>query len=277
MTAVRTGPDAAAGLRRGPGEEPAQTRGSGAGMSVTTSRWTRPARTPGPAEPAAGAGGESPMGAGWGREATLPRRRRPALWTAGLVLVAVGALVAAGLVGRAGHRVDVLAVARPVPVGQTITADDLVVARVAADPGLQPVPAGQRDQILGRVAAIELRPGTLLTGGEVTDTAVPGPGQQVIGVAAGTGQLPARGLHPGDRILLVPVPGDSTTAAGGSATAADGPSGQPIPAQVIDVGPADVNGRSTVDVLVGSEVGPRVAALASTGRLALVLVPAGGP
>ena len=191
--------------------------------------------------------------------------------------MAVGALAAAALVGRAGDRLDVLAVARTVPVGQAITADDLAVARVAADPALQPLPVGQRDQVVGQVAAVELRPGSLLTAGEVTDVAVPGAGQQVVGVAAGSGQLPARGLRPGDRVLLVPVPGDSAGAAGGgSEPVADGPAGEPIPAQVVQVGPADPNGRSIVDVLVGSHVGPRVAALASTGRVALILVPAGG-
>ena len=244
-------------------------------MSMTTSRRMGPGRGPGPADPAAmRTPAEAPLAVG-GREASLPRRRRPALWTAGAALVAAGALAAAALVGRAGDRLDVLAVARTVPVGQAITADDLAVARVAADPALQPLSAGQRDRVVGLIAAVELRPGSLLTAGEVTDVAVPGPGQQVVGVSAGSGQLPARGLRPGDRVVLVPVPGDSAGAAGGSGTATDGPAGEPIPAQVVQVGPADANGRSTVDVLVGDQLGPRVAALASTGRVALVLVPVG--
>lgn len=208
----------------------------------------------------------------------MPRRRRPALWAAGTALVAVGALSAAGLVGRAGDRLEVLAVAREVPVGQTIAAEDVTVARVAADPALVPVPVAERDRIVGQVAAVELRPGSLLTAGEVTDTAVPGPGEQVVGVAAGPGQLPARGLRPGDRILLVPVPGDAATTGGGGSGAGAGdagPAGESLPARVVQVGPPDANGRSTVDVLVGQGVGPRVAALASTGRVALVLVPAG--
>jgi hypothetical protein len=239
-------------------------------MSVTTSRRRAAGR------------GHRPVGSGVvaeppvppGREAAVPRRRRPTLAAAGMALVAAGGLGAAALVGQAGDRVEVLAVARTVPVGQTIAAEDLTVARVAADPALRPVAVRQRDQMVGRVAAVELRPGSLLTAGAVTDTAVPGPGEQVVGVAAGPGQLPARGLHPGDRVLVVPVPGEQAGTGGGEEPT--GPVGVAGPARVLQVGPPDANSISTVDVLVGQEVGPRVAALASTGRVALILLPAEG-
>ena len=206
-----------------------------------------------------------------GREAAVRRRRRPGLWAAGVALVAVGGLAAAGLVSRAGDRVEVLAVARTVPIGQTIAAEDVTVARVPADPALRPVPAVERDRVVGRVAAVELRPGTLLTATEVTDSAVPGAGEQVVGVAARPGQLPARGLRAGDRVLAVPVPGDQ---AGTDTTAAD--LGGPVPARVVQVGPPDAEGVVTVDLVVGQDTGPRLAALASTGRLALILLSAQG-
>jgi hypothetical protein len=196
------------------------------------------------------------------------------LWAAGTALVAVGGLGTAALVGQAGDRVEILAVARTVPVGQTITPEDLTVARVAADPALRPVAVGERDRMVGRVAAVELRAGSLLTAGEVTETAVPGPGEQVVGVAAGPGRLPARGLRPGDRVLVVPVPGDR--AGTGAVDSETGPVGVAVPARVVQVGPSDANGTSTVDVLVGREVGPQVAALASTDRVALILLPAAG-
>ena len=247
-------------------------------MSVTTSGWTAEGRESGGVHSSRSGDLGAQVSAGVVREAAVPRRRRPALWAGGVALVAVGALGTAGLVGGAGNRVEVLAVARDVPVGQTIAAGDLTVARVAADPALQPVRASERGRVVGRVAAVELRPGSLLTAGELTDTAVPGPGEQVVGVAASPGQLPARGLRPGDRILLVPVPGDAA-GAGGVSGAADGaavPVGESLPARVMQVCAADANGRSTVDVLVSREVGPRVAALASTGRVALVLVSASG-
>jgi SAF domain len=205
-----------------------------------------------------------------GRETALRRRRRPGLWAAGAALVALGGLAAAGLVTRAGDRVEVLAVARTVPVGQTIEAADVTVARVPADPALAPVPAAERDRVVGRVAAVELRPGTLLTADELTDAAVPGAGEQLVGVAARPGQLPARGLRPGDQVLVVPVPGDQART-DDAATA-----GEPVAGRVVQVGPADGEGAVMVDLLVGQDTGARLAALASTGRLALVLLPAQG-
>jgi hypothetical protein len=206
------------------------------------------------------------------REAAVRRRRRPGLWAAGAALIAVGGLGAAALVGQAGDRVEVLAVARTVPVGQTIGEEDLRVARVAADPALRPVAVADRARVVGRLAAVELRPGALLTAAEVTDEAVPAAGQQVVGVAVRPGLMPARGVRPGDEVLLVPVPGDQTRAGEDSAA----PAGEPVPARVVRAGPADVDGVSTVDVVVSEALGPRVAAVASTGRVALVLLPAGG-
>ena len=122
---------------------------------------------------------------------------------------------------------------------------------------------------------MELRPGTLLTGEEVTDAVTPAVGEQVVGVAAHPGQLPARGLRAGDRVLVVPVPGDQAGAASAATGGNGAPVGEPASARVVRVGPADADGAVTVDVVVGEAVGPRVAALASTGRIALVLQPAG--
>ena len=235
-------------------------------MSMTA---TSPASATGRSGSAAGSEAPVPL-----RETAVRTRRRRGLWTAGVALVAAGGLAAAVLVGRAGDRVEVLAVARAVPMGQAIGEGDVTVARVAADPALHPVSASRRGEVVGRTAAVELRPGTLLTGEEVTDAVIPAVGDQVVGVAAHPGQLPARGLRPGDRVLLVLVPGDQ--AHGGAATPGDvGPVGEPVPARVVQVGPADADGAVTVDVVVGEAVGPRVAALASTGRVALVLQPAG--
>ena len=49
-----------------------------------------------------------------------------------------------------------------------------------------------------------------------------------------------------------------------------------MPARVVAVGAADADGTVTVDVVVPERVGPVLAAWGSTGRVALVLLPAGG-
>jgi hypothetical protein len=195
------------------------------------------------------------------------------LWVAGGVLVVLAGLAGPVLVGAAGHRVAVLAVARPVHIGQTLTAGDLVVARVAADPALRPVPAADRDRVVGRVAAVQLRPGGLLTADEVTGTPIPGPGEQLVGVPVKPGRWPARGLVPGDRVLAVPTPAEQTA---GQADAAASPVGEPVQARVAEVGPPDPGGTVTVDLAVDERVGPVLAGWGSAGQVALVLLPAGG-
>ncbi len=206
------------------------------------------------------------------REAAVRRRRRGWLWVVAVLLVAFGGLAAAVLVGRAGGRVAVLAVARTVRVGQTVSTADLVVARVPADPVLRPVPAADRTQVVGAVAAVELRPGTLVTRADLSGRLLPAVGQQLVGLPLRDGQWPARGLAPGDRVLVVPVPADQSTASAPPAV----PVGEPVPATVVGLGVRGEDGLTTVDVAVAADVGPTVAATASTGRLAVVLLPAGG-
>jgi hypothetical protein len=200
-------------------------------------------------------------------EVPVRGRRRPALIAAGVAMVGIGALSSASLVGQAGHRTALLAIARPVEIGQTLTDDDLTVARVPADPALQPIPVTARVTAVGRVAAVELRPGTLLTAGQLTDAVTPRPGEQLVPIPLAAGRLPARGLHPGDRVLITPVP---------AAQGDDAPAGEPVRARVVDVGDAADDGTTTVDVVVSASNGVRVSALGAAGRAALVLLPASG-
>ena len=125
---------------------------------------TQPPTTKAPG-PAAAVNGSS-------RAPALPpprRRRRPALLALALAMVVLGALGAAYLATSLGQTSPVIAVAREVPWGQTLTAADLVEARISADPALQPIPYGDRDQVIGLVAATTLTPGSLLTRDALTD------------------------------------------------------------------------------------------------------------
>ena len=207
------------------------------------------------------------------REVAVRRRRRPGLWVARGVLVALAGLAAPVLVNGAGHRVPVLAVARTVHIGQALAEADVVVARVAADPALRPVPAADRDQVMGKVAAVELRPGSLLTADAVSGARIPAPGEQLVGVPVKPGQWPARGLVPGDRVLAVPATADQPA---GHADATTSPVRQPVAERVVEVGPPDADGTVTVDVAVDARVGPALAGWGSAGQVALVLLPAGG-
>lgn len=196
-----------------------------------------------------------------------PRRRgRPALLALAVALVVLGALGAAYLATSMGRTSPVIAVARQVPWGQTITAADLVEARVSADPALQPIPYADRGQVIGMVAATTLTPGSLLTRDALTDQQLPRSGQQLVGVGVSAVQAPATALRPGERVLLVPV-----AAAGAPAAEVGAP--DVVEATVLRSGPAGTDGRRVVDVLVAEADGPDVAARGAAGQIAIVVVP----
>jgi hypothetical protein len=206
---------------------------------------------------------------GLARAPVLPpprRRRRPALLALAVTMVILGALGAAYLATSLGQTSSVLAVAREVPWGQTVTAADLVEARVSADPALEPIPYGDRDRVIGLVAATTLTPGSLLTRDALTDQRLPAPGQQLVGVGVSAVQLPATALRPGDDVLLVPV-------AAGTAPAAN-EAGAPgvVDATVVQTGPPATDGLRVVDVLIDAADGPDVAARAAAGLIAIVVV-----
>jgi hypothetical protein len=222
---------------------------------------TQPPRTSAPPSSAAGNG--------LSRAPVLPpprRRRRPALLALAVTMVVLGALGATYLATSLGQTSPVIALAREVPWGQAITAADLVEARISPDPALQPIPYGDRNQVIGMVAATTLTPGSLLTRDALTDQRLPAPGQQLVGVGVSTVQLPTTALRPGDDVLLVPV------AAGNAPAATEAGAPGVVDATVVQTGPPGTDGRRVVDVLVAAADGPDVAARAAAGLVAIVVV-----
>ncbi|MGW5578621.1 SAF domain-containing protein [Micromonospora chokoriensis] len=193
------------------------------------------------------------------------RRVRPGLLGLAVLLIALGGLGAAFAVTSVRATGSYLAVARPVEVGREISAADLVSVQVAGGQGLRPVPAGRLDEVVGKRAAVALVPGTLLTLGQVTDDPLLGPGQQQIALGLKTAQVPARELHPGDKVLLVSTP-DRSNATGDAAAAA----GTRFSATVIDMVSAANNDKVVYLALTTRDV-PAVVALAAQNRLAVVL------
>ncbi|MEU5903721.1 SAF domain-containing protein [Micromonospora sp. NPDC047527] len=193
------------------------------------------------------------------------RRVRPGLLGLAVLLIALGGLGAAFAVTSVRATGSYLAVARPVEVGREISAADLITVQVAGGQGLNPVSAGRLDEVVGKRAAVALVPGTLLTLGQVTDAPLLGPGQQQIALGLKTAQVPARELHPGDKVLLVSTPDDN--AAGATAV------GTRFAATVIDmVSPTD-NERVLYLALPVRDV-PAVVALTAQERIAVVLTEA---
>ncbi len=221
-----------------------------------------------------GTGPDTPLD-GLPRAPLLPgprRRRRPALLALAAAMVVLGALGAAYLATSLGQTSAVIAVAREVPQGQTITAADLVEARVSPDPALTPIPFGDRDQVIGLLAATTLTQGSLLTAEAVTAERLPPPGQHLVGVGVSAMQLPTTALRPGDQVLLVPVAEDTAPSTTPDTTAGAAP--PEVPATVVGAGSPAPDGLRVIDVLVEAAEGPEVAARAAAGRIAIVLVPA---
>jgi hypothetical protein len=81
-------------------------------------------------------------------------------------------------------------------------------------------------------------------------------------IALRPSQMPASGLNPGDRVLVISTPGTQAAAT---------PLIQQVPATVLAVAGPTQDGYMTVDVEIAAAEGAAVARQSSTGRIALVI------
>lgn len=180
----------------------------------------------------------------------------------GLGLVLVMALAGVVVAARVDTRVPVLVVARPVAAGQALVPADVSTVRVAVDPGLATVPAGRRSAVVGRVAAVPLLAGTLLSPYQLGAVVWPPAGQAVVAVAVQPGRVPA-GLPAGARVMVLVVPGPNT--AGGVEPAGGGE--VRATAVVVSLQPAP-DGSTVATLLLPAEAATGV--VTATGDVALV-------
>lgn len=193
------------------------------------------------------------------------RRRSPAKMTAAIALVAAGGVGGAALYMSTGHRVSVLAVAKPVAAGQVITADDLSIADISTDPMLSPITAGSKQNIIGKRAAVALVPGTLLVPGDLSNSPLTTADSQTVGLSLKPGQMPGQKLAPGQKVVIVFTPDQ------GSASSTTTAAPTTIEATITRVGSADPQGNIVVDVAVPSAQAASLAAQAANGHIALTV------
>ncbi|WP_258349002.1 SAF domain-containing protein [Saccharopolyspora gregorii] len=167
------------------------------------------------------------------------------MWVTSGVLIVAAVAGNAALVAHLADRASVLVLARDVAWGQRITADDVVARDLPAAVGAFAVPDTARSQLVGQVAAANLRAGDLLSQRDVSAQAVPGPGQRVLGLRLDPGRYPAGGLAPNDPIAVHPAPDDGTTASSTTPS-----SGREFLARVVRTSPPDAEGAITADVLI---------------------------
>jgi hypothetical protein len=203
----------------------------------------------------------------------LPRRRRPAMIALAVAVAGAGVVISAAVYQRADHRVAVVMVTEEVPAGAVITSADLASTSVTVGAGIQVIPAAQMGQVSGEIAAVSLRPATLLAPSELTTSQPPGPGQELVAAPVKPYALPASGLVAGDRVLIVATSGDQ-----GQAGSAAGPPEltAPVPATVEAVNDvADQDGFDVIDLLVSNADAAAVASQVSTGQFALIVTKRG--
>jgi len=186
-----------------------------------------------------------------------------------VLLIVLGALTAGYVAQRIGTTHNYLAVARPIGAGQEITSGDLIIVRVNAALGLRPVPAGRADEIVGKHAVMALVPGSLITMDQVTDSPIPKPGYQIVGLKLKEGLVPQSRMDVGDAVILVVVP-DKLSAVTDT-PAVDLAPPRTFTGTVVDVGPGNTEGDTLVNVEVTTADAPAAAALAADDRIALLL------
>ena len=199
--------------------------------------------------------------------ARLPRQRRPGMIALAVAMIGAGIVASTAVYTATNHRVQVLVAQANVPAGALIRPGDLGTSSVAAGPGVQFIPAAQLRQVVGHVAGTALHPGMLLTAAELATTRPPGYGQVLVPLPVRPSALPASGLQPGDRVLVVATPGNQGQPGSASATALSAP----VAGVVEAVAAAGTDGFGVVDVLVPVRTGARLAAQASTGQFALIV------
>ncbi|MFE4413236.1 SAF domain-containing protein [Streptomyces sp. NPDC056821] len=196
------------------------------------------------------------------------RRRRPGVIALSLALIAAGGAGVAVLLLQVGGRTQVVTVVRDVQVGQVLTERDLGKASVALDPALKAVRADDLDSVVGKRAAVELKPGSLLSPSQVTEDSLVKPGEQLVPIGLKPEQVPATALVPGQKVELVHVPAQGQAEAGKPSEA----SPQTIAGRVVKAsGAAPGTGMVVVDVATSAGDGPTAAAWVSAGTLRLVL------
>jgi hypothetical protein len=196
----------------------------------------------------------------------LPARRRWARVAAGAALALLGGWVFASLYVSAGERVEVLAVARNVDRFAEIQRDDLRTVRVAADPGVDTVDAGDLDEIEGRVAATDLVEGALLSPNQVLASGERrvAASEAIVGAELGPGDAPQSALSGGVDVYVVVRPSD---------TGSQQQEALRVQGWILEVGEPDPNTDArAVELVVPQSESSAVTAAAAEERLSLVVL-----
>lgn len=224
---------------------------------------------PGPArEPMAAprAGGPGPVRRS--DPGPLGRTQRAAQRNRGRMALGIVVMLAAALGGALAFRQngevrEVLVIRQRVPVGEAISADAVGVLRVGKVSSESMIDGAYRSDVVGRTAAVDLLPGSVLAPKQVIATPAAKANEATVGAVLKDGQYPVE-LAAGDHVLVVVLPSEATE---GSAPAA-----APVPARLVSLH-ALPDGGATASLAVAPEHAATLAAAGARNRLSLVAAP----
>lgn len=190
------------------------------------------------------------------------RRRSVPHLLVGVLLVAVCSV--GGVLGgmSLGDRARVLALARPVAVGQVLSAQDFTQVNMSEDSGMDVILASAASTAVGRSVAFSLPVGSLVTRSMLGPAQVPPLGKVIAAVGLKAGQFPPD-LTPGTTVLVFATPQQG--AAAGTQTLV-------WPAVVTGIDSRESEQTTVVSLLLGRG-DARAVALASMAQLSVVAVP----
>ena len=201
---------------------------------------------------------------------TTRRRSLPHLLLGALLVLACAAVFLVVSL-NSGNRETVLALARPVAVGQVLTGQDLKQVNVAVDPGVSVVDRNQAARVVGRTMSETLPAGALLTLDAVSGAGVPAAGQAIAALSLKAGQFPVE-VSPGTHVSVVFVPGQAGAALASPPT----PDATTVWPAVVTSVTAPPNQQVTVVSVQLSQADARQVAAVPAGQVSIVMLAGSG-
>lgn len=194
-----------------------------------------------------------------------PKSRVPEMLV-GTFLVALFALAGAWFYSTSTQSTSYLAIRQDVQRGAVITNEDLSVFQITTDAPLVGTSNLALSSVVGKVALVDMKVGTLITENHLADKAQIPRGQGIVGLDLAPGEFPTFSLRPGDRVRVVIMP------AGSASLSSEDISVVGDDVEVVEV--ATGNGRERfISLSLSAELADLVAAADSQDRVRLVQVP----
>jgi Flp pilus assembly protein CpaB len=202
-----------------------------------------------------------------------PKHRRPSWVVAGVVLVALAALIGAWVFAATSDTMRVVVAARDVSPGEVIGASDVRVVELGRSGDVRAIQPEEQSLILGRAARGPIPAGTILNTDLFADRAHVIPeGEVVIGAALVAGAAPNAGLVTGDRVAVLGV----VKSNGSAASTAEATVLTTGTVWSVEQPPTGGSAASWVSLLIPEGSQTAVAQAAADGLLRLSLVGASG-